>query len=283
MNFVEFARSYGLEILNLYPSDRIIRCGTVDKPRSTNGAYFFDGKRGWVFDWSGDAKVNWFEGNGTWTPQEKTEWLSKRQTMKSDQAKSQAIVAERAEATLRSAKLDNHPYLEIKGFPDEKGLVIGEKLLIPMRDCVSNKIQGYQEILWNGEARKYEKKMLAGMRAKNAILMLGNRNVDEFWLVEGYATGLSVKKALESCGLSAGVIICFSANNMVAIADQIKGKRFIFCDNDVSNVGEMSAKSTGLPYCMADQEGFDANDLHLKSGIFALVGKIMETRSKNLV
>jgi len=283
MNFVDFARAHGLEILNLYPSDRIIRCGTVDKPRSTNGAYFFDGKRGWVFDWSGDAKVNWFEGNGTWTPQEKTEWLSKRQTMKSDQAKSQAIVAERAEATLRSAKLDNHPYLEIKGFPDEKGLVIGEKLLIPMRDCVSNKIQGYQEILWNGEARKYEKKMLAGMRAKNAILMLGNRNVDEFWLVEGYATGLSVKKALESCGLSAGVIICFSANNMVAIADQIKGKRYIYADRDASLTGEKSAISTGLPYIMSDIIGNDANDDHKQFGLFFLVKKIMETRSENLV
>ena len=281
MNFVDFARANGVEIHNLYPSERIIRCGTVDKPRSTNGAYFWDGKKGWVFNWSQDAKVNWFESEVPWTPQEKSEWLSKRQTMKSDQAKNQAIVAEKAEATLKSAKLDNHPYLEIKGFPDEKGLVIEEKLLVPMRDCVSNKIQGYQEILWNAEARKYEKKMLFGMRAKNAVLTLGNRHSDEFWLVEGYATGLSVKKALESCGLSASVVICFSANNLVAVADQIRGKRFIFADTDESKTGEKSAISTGLPWTMADRCGMDANDLHQKQSLFAVVKKIMEARLNN--
>lgn len=280
MNFVDFARSHGLEILNLYPSDRIIRCGTVDKPRSTNGAYFFDGKRGWVFDWSGDAKVNWFEGNGTWTLQEKTEWLSKRQTMKSDQAKSQAIVAERAEATLRSAKLDNHPYLEIKGFPDEKGLVIGEKLLIPMRDCVSNKIQGYQEILWNGEARKYEKKMLAGMRAKNAVFYMGDRGAQAKIAVEGYATALSVQAALKITGSKAAVICCFSASNMVQILGSMSGKLGIYADNDVSQTGEKAAIQTGLPYVMSDVVGHDANDDMQKFGTLFVAKKLLELNQK---
>ena len=61
MTFIDFARSHGVEIdpSRLYPSDRIKRCGTVDKPKSTNGAYFYDGQRGWVFNWAGEAKVNW--------------------------------------------------------------------------------------------------------------------------------------------------------------------------------------------------------------------------------
>ena len=281
MKFEDFARAHNVEIFNLDPSERIIRCGTVDKPKSKNGAYFWDGKKGWVFNWAKDAKVNWFESDVVWTPQEKSEWMAKRQSAQSEQSKRHAMVAEKAESTLRSAKLENHPYLEFKGFPDAKGLVVGEKLLIPMRNVVTNRVCGYQEIFWNPEIRKHEKKMLAGMRAKNAILTLGNRSVSEFWLVEGYATGLSVKKALESCGLDSAVVVCFSANNLADVADQIQGKRFIFSDNDVSLVGQKTAESTGLPWTMADKVGFDANDLHVKDSLFALVGKIIALRKDN--
>ena len=61
-NFIDFARAHGLEIDpgRLYPSDKIRRCGTVEKPRSGNGAYFYDGQRGWVFDWSGAAQTIWY-------------------------------------------------------------------------------------------------------------------------------------------------------------------------------------------------------------------------------
>lgn len=281
MKFEDFARAHNVEISNLFPSERIIRCGTVDKPKSKNGAYFWDGKKGWVFNWAKDAKVNWFESDVVWTPQEKSEWMARRQSAQSEQSKRHSMVAEKAESTLRSAKLENHPYLEFKGFPDAKGLVVGEKLLIPMRNVVTNKVCGYQEIFWNPETRKHEKKMLAGMRAKNAILTLGNRSVSEFWLVEGYATGLSVKKALESCGLDSAVVVCFSANNLADVADQIQGKKFIFADNDVSLVGQKTAESTGLPWTMADKVGFDANDLHVKDSLFALVGKIIALRKDN--
>ena len=281
MKFEDFARAHNVEISNLFPSERIIRCGTVDKPKSKNGAYFWDGKKGWVFNWAKDAKVNWFESDVVWTPQEKSEWMARRQSAQSEQSKRHSMVAEKAESTLRSAKLENHPYLEFKGFPDAKGLVVGEKLLIPMRNVVTNKVCGYQEIFWNPEIRKHEKKMLAGMRAKNAILTLGNRSVSEFWLVEGYATGLSVKKALESCGLDSAVVVCFSANNLADVADQIQGKKFIFADNDVSLVGQKTAESTGLPWTMADKVGFDANDLHVKDSLFALVGKIIALRKDN--
>ena len=49
MSFILFARAHGVDIepSKLFPSDRIRRCGTVEKPRSGNGAYFWDGQRGW--------------------------------------------------------------------------------------------------------------------------------------------------------------------------------------------------------------------------------------------
>ena len=286
MTFIDFARAHGVDIdpARFYSSEKIHRCGTVDKPRSTNGAYWWDGRRGWVQDWSGDARTIWFEDPHAkpWTDQEKREWMLKRQTANAQKDQSYELASQRADITLRSAVMSAHPYLTIKGFPDMEGLVLDSKLLIPMRNVVTNKLQGYQQIYWDEPNRKYEKKMLPGMRAKNAVFFLGNREAPEAWLVEGYATGLSVIAAVRSVGLKASVVVCFSASNMIQVADQIPGKRFVFADNDESKTGEKSAASTGLPWTMADTVGWDANDLHKKDSLFAVVKKIMDLRSKEL-
>lgn len=287
MNFINFARAHGVDIdpNKLYASDKIKRTGTVEKPGSKNGSYLWDGQRGWVFDWSGAAQTIWFEDPHAkpWSDEEKRLWASKRATATSDQQHKYEQAALQADITMRSAKMDNHPYLEIKGFKDIRGLVLNDKLLIPMRNVVTNKMQGYQSIYWDEEARHYEKKMLHGMRAKNAVLYLGNRDLPECWLVEGFATGLSLRHALRSVGLAASVVICFSASNMIQVADQIPGKRFVFADNDLSKTGENSAIKTGLPWTMADTVGWDANDLHLKESLFAVVKKIMELRQREMV
>lgn len=281
-DFITFARAHGLEIDpgRLYPSDKIRRCGTVDKPRSGNGAYFWDGQRGWVFNWSGDARTVWYEDKNAkpWTEEEKRSWAAKRASAATEQEHRYQQAAVQADTTLRAARLQEHGYLTIKGFPEEKGLVIEDKLLIPMRNVVTNKLQGYQAIRWIPEEMKYEKKMLTGMRAKNAVLFLGHRDLPECWLVEGFATGLSVRNALRSIGMPASVVVCFSASNMVQVAEQIPGRRFVFADNDESQTGEKAAQQTGLPWTMADTVGWDANDLHTHSGLFAVVAKIMQCR-----
>jgi putative DNA primase/helicase len=284
MSFIDFARAHGVAIdpSRLYASDKIKRCGTVERPNSGNGAYFWDGQRGWVMDWSGEARVIWYEDKNAkpWTDEEKRLWAAKRASAATEQEKRYQNAAFQADVTLRSAKYDHHPYLELKGFKETRGLVLDDKLLIPMRNVSNNKLQGYQSIRWVPGEMKYEKKMLTGMRAKNAVLFLGDRSAPEAWLVEGFATGLSVLHALRSVGLPAAVVICFSASNMIQVADQIKGNRFVFADNDESKTGEKSAMATGLPWTMADEVGQDANDLHLRDSLFAVVGKIMECRTK---
>jgi phage/plasmid primase-like uncharacterized protein len=287
MNFIDFARAHGLEIdpARFYPSEKIRRCGTVDKPRSLNGSYLWDGERGWCFNWSEEAKVIWYNDPSAkpWTDEEKRAWASKRASAATEQEHRYQQAAIQADKVLRSAKYEHHPYLEIKGFRETRGLVLDDSLLISMRNVVTNKLQGYQSIRWNQEERRYEKKMLTGMRARNSVLFLGDRDAKEFWLVEGFATGLSVRHALRSVGIPAAVVICFSANNLVQVADQIKGTRLIFADNDESKTGENSAIQTGLPWTMADTVGWDANDLHLKEGVFSVVAKIMELRSREMV
>jgi putative DNA primase/helicase len=286
MNFIQFARAHGVEVDydRLYPSDKIRRTGTVLKPRSTNGSYFWDGKRGWVMDWSGEAKVVWYNDPDAkpWSEDEKRAWGEKRRAQVSDQQKKYDAAAQHAQELLKMAKMESHPYLEYKGFKEEKGFVLDNKLLVPMRNVSTSKLQGYQEIYFDYGARKYEKKMMFGMRAKNAVFYIGARQVPETWLVEGYATGLSLHKALRTCGLKSSVVVCFSASNLIAVADQIPNQRFVFADNDLSGTGQKAAQETGLPWTMADEVGNDSNDLHVKHGLFAVVGKVMELRKSVL-
>jgi putative DNA primase/helicase len=286
MSFILFARAHGLDIepSKFFPADRIRRCGTIEKPRSGNGAYFWDGQRGWVMDWSGEARVIWFEDPNAvpWTDEQKREWMDKRKKVNATRDTGYDNASKKAYTVLNAAKHTKHDYLHLKGFPDLEGLVLEGELLVPMRNVVTNNLQGYQRIFWDAETRKWEKKMLLGMQARNAVMFMGDRKAQEAWLCEGYATGLSIHAALRSVGLKASVVVCFSASNMVAVADQIKGQRFIFADNDESKTGEEFANKTGLPWTIADTVGFDANDLHKKNGLFAVMAKIMALRSKNL-
>lgn len=283
MDFISFARAHSVEIdpSRLYAGERIKRCGTTDKPNGTNGAYFWDGARGWVFNWAGEAKVQWWNDPkaSAWTEAEKAAWRAKRAAADRQKEGGQAQAARRAAEMLRTAKPDVHNYLHIKGFPDAQGFVAADgALLIPMRNFATNDLQGVQVIRWNEEQRKYEKKMNPGMKAKGAVFCLGDRSAPEVVLCEGYATGLSIVAALRSVGLRACVLVCFSAGNLVHIAPMVKTRCFVFADNDESGTGEKAAEDTGLPYCMADTVGWDANDLHLKRGLMAVSQKLMEAR-----
>lgn len=280
MSFVMFARAHGLEVGDLVPSDRIRRCVTHEHPRKKNGAYLWDGTRGWVFDWAGEAKTHWYEDPNAkpWTDAEKRAWAMRRQTELQSRERAYENTALRADVMLRSATPGPHNYFALKGFPDERGL-IGEDgaLLIPMRS-LDGKLRGLQVIRWVESDRRYEKKMLHGMRAKGGVFRLGHQTAQETFLVEGYATGLSVRAALHSVGLRGSVLVCFSAGNLVYVAPQVRGRCFVFADNDESNAGEEAAIKTGLPYCMSDVEGEDANDLHNRAGLMAVAAKLMAVR-----
>lgn len=282
MSFIDFARGHGLTIdpSRFHPSESIRRCGTVDKPKSTNGAYFWNGDRGWVYNWSGEARVEWYQDPNAkpWTDDDKKAWAQKRQSANQERERGYEIVSKRAETMLKAADRKTHDYLYLKGFPDELGLVLERRLLIPMRDVITNELNGLQTIHWLDGERKFEKKMLAGMRAKGAVFWMGSRKPEETWLVEGYATGLSVRDALKSMGVKASVVVTFSATNLAHVAKLIQGKKFIFADNDESETGKKFAEMTGLPWVMADEKGYDANDLHKEKGLFFVVKKIMDCR-----
>jgi phage/plasmid primase-like uncharacterized protein len=183
----------------------------------------------------------------------------------------------RAKATemVKRAALDVHPYLKAKGFPDEKGLVLDGELLIPMRDFTHYaRLNSLQRIAADGS-----KLFLPCGKARGSVFFIGPLVPHERWLVEGYATGLSVRAALRELHREAQVIVCFSASNLAHVGRLVKAlrpKAYVFADNDKSGAGVKAAEETGLQWCTAPDEGMDANDYHAKHGVRALAKLLRE-------
>lgn len=283
-SFIDFARAHGVEIdpAKLAPRDRIQRCGTTLHPRSKNGAFHWDGARGWCFAWDGEARVQWFDDPNAkpWTEAEKAAWRAKRDAARATQDADHQRAARRAAELIRTTTPGPHDYLFRKGLPDAQGLVLPDgALLVPMRSIDRNELVGAQIISLLPDELRWQKKMLPGMRAKGAVLRLGPKSAAETIFCEGYATGLSIELAARQMRLNAAVLVCFSDSNMMHVAGLLKsGRRFVFADNDKSGAGERAAKATGLAYCMSPVEGEDANDLHARVGLVAVCGLLQSIR-----
>lgn len=264
MSFLNHAQAYGLIIRELISDGRWHRVPTDDKPRKRNGAYLWDGERGVVKNW---ATMESFSGY----PSKESRPIRINRVFRDDDALKHARAAQEALRQISEATLDKHPYLARKGFPEALGLVLDKKLLVPMRDYKSGQVISLQSI-------GLDKKFLFGGRAKGAIFTIGNKG-GQRWLVEGYATGLSVKAALDALYIQAQVCICFSASNLQYVAERIPGNRFVFADHDESGTGQRVAEATGLPWVMSPVAGEDANDLHQRAGIWELVKLVKSATS----
>jgi putative DNA primase/helicase len=269
MNFSDFASSYGLRIADVIADNRWHRCPTEGKPRKRNGAYIYDGDRGAVIDFATMTKAAAFRDGS------RAGFIDKaaiRARAAIDQAAERARQAEartKAEAMVRRAAHDLHPYLQAKGFPEERGLVLDGELLIPMREFrLYKQLNSLQRIAADGT-----KLFLPGGKAKGSVFFIGPLLAQERWLVEGYATGLSVRAALRELHREAQVVVCFSAGNLAHVGrlvKELRPKAYVFADNDKSGAGAKAAQETGLPWCMAPETGMDANDLHMRDGARAL-------------
>ena len=180
--------------------------------------------------------------------------------------KAAQAAAWKAHRIILAAKLQQHQYLCTKGFPGTLGLVHDGQLIVPIRDAENSALLSAQLIDRNGK-----KIFLPGSRVKGGTFRIGPSDAPR-WLVEGYATGLSVKAALAT--LTSGnalVVVCFSASNILAVAQP--GDRII-ADSDHHDVGAKAARESGCEWWMPPELGMDANDWHLQYGIDDLINEL---------
>lgn len=187
--------------------------------------------------------------------------------------------AKEAGEIIAHASLEPHPYLAAKGFPspeakygrpsmEGRGLVLGGRLVVPMRNHESGAVTAVQWIDEDGGKRFGP----AGCRVGGSVFRLGQAAAPaETWWVEGYATGLSVLRALGRFYRRRDqVVVCFSAANLVKVA---RGG-IVIADHDASGVGEEKARETGLAFWMPPDSDTDANDYEMAYGTLALAEQL---------
>lgn len=277
MDFIPFCRALGIIIDAPPPVGVWRRYPTTDHPRTRNGAVKWLGDVGFAQNHAMQTDVSVWRSDSD-APQVDREAIA-RQVAAFDRKMRDgwARAARRAQELLASARPGEHNYLHLKGFGDARGLVLPDgALLVPMRHWRTNDLVGAQVIRWDEDARRYEKKMLPGMRAKGAVFRIGSPHAARTWLVEGFATGLSVEAAIALLCLHDAVLVCFSAGNLMHIAPLVSGERLVFADNDKSGAGQRAAVATGLRCCMSGTEGHDANDMHKSEGIYKVASMLMD-------
>ena len=174
----------------------------------------------------------------------------------------------RAGRLIAQSLVAGHMYLDRKGFPDERGLVLGAMmegvamgtLIVPVRNEYRD-LMSAQLISPDGV-----KKFLYGGRVSGGMFLIGSGR--EQWACEGFATGLSVYRALHAMYRAVTVRVAFSAANLVKVTRDLP-QVYVVADNDESGAGEHYAKKTGHPWWMPPESG-DANDYEQENGQPAL-------------
>lgn len=181
-----------------------------------------------------------------------------------ERERSAQAAARKAGWIMHQAVQEQHAYLYAKGWPEAKGAVWRPSeeqnlLCIPMR--IGEAIVGLQMIDRDGG-----KRYLSGQRTSEAEYVISNNGRGAAdWLVEGYATGLSLRECLHALRMRYRIHITFSAGNLVKVAAKY-GDGYVIADRDESGTGERAAQKTGLPYLLPEHG--DWNDHHQSVGAF---------------
>ena len=187
--------------------------------------------------------------------------------------------------------LQAHPYVIRKGIVAECARVDSEnRLIVPMIDYSAGVLVGVQRIAPDGS-----KRFTAGCAKEGAGVRLGvvSGRYPVVVICEGYATGCSVRMALE---MKVAVFVAFDAGNLLPLAQKVRDlypdARIVFCADDdyrtrvrgqLFNVGlvkaKKAAKAVGVfvkkkahviypVFAHRDtQKWTDFNDLHVIEGL----------------
>jgi len=251
-DLISFARAHGILIDHLPPVGLWKRYPTEDHPTSRNGAVKYMGNVAFIQNHAVMTEpILW---RSTANDCSNVVDLIRKSEEKSLENQKKAIG--KASYILNNSVKQTHPYLAKKGFPTQKGFVWHELLVVPMR--IDEHLCGCQLIDPLGQ-----KRFLSGQRTAGAKLTIDNKGMD--FLVEGYATALSLRAVLRHLKMRYKIHICFSAGNMKKVAHNFKSG-VVIADNDWSKTGERVAQEIGWKYWLSPEAG-DLNDFHQKYGL----------------
>lgn len=288
---------------------RLHRCGTVDKPKGTDGAYKAHLDAPVSIWWQ-----NWQTGDtGTWTAKPDREMTAaERKALRErmDAAKAEARAEQEKrwdEAAQRAAAIwekagpadAGHPYLQGKSVLPLGGIRQKEKALLVPVWGEKGKLQSLQYILPEKPADGPGKPFLKGGKTKGGYFPIPAKDGSKdgpLLLCEGVATGASLHMATGHA-----VLVAFSAGNLEAVARMARGRyparEIMVCsDNDCQttkpdgtpyNPGKEAATKAAqaiggkLAVCPAHEgRATDFNDLHQWQGLEAVAAAVEKARQE---
>lgn len=182
------------------------------------------------------------------------------------------------------------PYIERKLINGLYGARVEEwrdgcvKIVVPMHDIDGNLV-GLQRISEDGD-----KRFMGGQKVQGAFFTFGEQDTVEAFLCEGWATGASIHMATERT-----VFCAFNAGNLVPVGLALKAKYpnmniTVVGDDDrwkpdIGNPGAEKGKKAAIAvqgplilprFASEDGHPTDANDLHVREGLDALRGQLID-------
>jgi len=261
----------------LLADGRIHRCQVEGKkPSNKSGAYKLtpDGHFGGLQNWAlGSGWQDWRAAKPSQlTPEQRCKFLAMQRAGK-DQEREERAAARRKAASMWGAAVEGpHPYLDRKGICSNGSRVLGDLLLIPMRD-------------WDGELHSIqtitsdsEKRFLRGGRLGGCFhwLRIGQTTGPVIYCCEGFATGATIHAATGG----RPVVVSFCASNILAVCRVLRENLprvvLVVCaDNDHKTAGNpgvtaatAAALETGARLVVPQgMQGTDFNDLAAEMGI----------------
>lgn len=271
----------GLVPGEVVPDGTLRRCGTADKPRSTNGWYVLhlDPPAGAYGDWSTGLSETW-SGNAGLSDEDRRRLHEEIERQRAERERTEAAAraeaiekARRYRATLPPAA-EATPYLKRKGVKPCPGMLAdGEALVVPVLG-EDGRPMSYQRIEADGS-----KRFAPGCPVADGWFAIRGDG-GPLIVCEGVATGASLHEAT-----GATVLCAFSAGNLAAVATMARtrypDRRIILAaDNDAATEAKTNknpgvtaateaARAVGGLLAVPDRAG-DFNDLAAAEGIEAV-------------
>lgn len=260
----------------LLADGRIHRCGVEGKKRSNkSGAYAIteDGRFGGFENWAmASGWVKWKTAKAPQlTPEERADFRARQRASKDAEREERAAARHKAAWMWGKAIEGRHPYLDAKGICSNGSRVLGELLLVPMRDWFGE-IHSVQTVTTTGE-----KRFLRGGRLGECFhwIRCGLATGPVIYVCEGFATGATIHAATGG----KPVVVAFCASNLLPVCRVLRANLpravvVVCADNDktAGNPGVTAATAAALEIggrlaVPMGIDGTDFNDLAKEKGI----------------
>ena len=269
-----------MQAAGLVPPPRLIADGNPHHFYGGSYALSRDGR------W-GACRVN---GSGWlgWSALEDTEQAAQlrreeRAQLETEEKRLRVAAAWKAAEMWREAKEGSHPYLDKKGICSNGSRVLGELLLVPVRDF-AGRLHSIQTISADGTKLFLKGGAIAG---HCHWIRRGQEDGPTLYLAEGFSTSSTIHCATGG----RPVLVCFTCTNLQPVAEELRRRRprariVIACDNDHLtpnnpgiSCGTEAAKAIRARLAIpTGMRGSDFNDLMQERGIDEVKRQLATTR-----